>query len=291
MEKQEEYKIKLKKYLKSKNYNMAFEYSKKLGIQYKISKQWLEAGDTFMQAGDLCIEKLNNRTDCKEMYKESALAYRNGLFWSQSQNILKNLAQIMMADNQFAVAGKVWKEVSEIYERNMDKKSAITMYTKSYECYMRIDNSQIMASSVRIKIAGLLSQEEKYEEAIKIYEEIVEQHFDNNSMMFLVSDYYFSSLLCSSVIAMQKNDFQFVRDKLAKYIDNCPRFDGSKEAKLIANIIDSLEKQNEKEFVGHLYNYNKIYTLNPQATTILYKIKMNCFGNTKNNESDMVDLS
>lgn len=196
-----------------------------------------------------------------------------------------------MEDNRFSVAAKVFTEIAEIETQQMNRKGAMQNYMLAADCY-RTSNSKVTAQSMQIKVAELLALDGQYLKAIEAYEEVASQQMDSSSVSFSVPGYYYKALLC--MLALESDSgvdlLQESEQKLDHYIGNFPRFDGSKEATLIKDLIEAYNDNNVDKFTQVLAKYDNIYRLDQWSAEVLYKVKKNLNGEGKAAQTSHKDI-
>jgi alpha-soluble NSF attachment protein len=249
------------------------------GAQYKIAQAWEKAGGAYAAAADLHLGKLNNRTDGIQALCEAGRAYKN----TQGAAAIKAMTQaarMMMEDNRFAPAAKLWAEIGDTEnDQNLDRRAAYTAYVNAADSY-RAANSAITAQSMQLKGAEMLSLEGEYERAMVIYETIADAQADNASVAWSARDNLYKALLCQMTLeAVSEVDaLVATEEKLEKYLDNHPRFQDSKEANLVRDLILAYNARDQQRFVGVLHKYDSIYRLDAWSQALLYKVKKTVSG-------------
>jgi len=218
------------------------------------------------------------RSDAAQGLSEAGRAWRNE-DTKRAVQCLTQAATIMMEDNRFSPSAKLWVEVAEIYTADMDRSNACKAYIQAAECY-KASNSKVTAQSMSIKAADLMALDARYNDAIKIYEEVAEGQADSSSVAFSVCGYYYKALLCKMVAESNTgcDELMDSEEKLARYCDIQPRMQDSKEANLVRSLIAAYAKSDADAFTQALSKYDSIYRLDQWSSELLYKVKKNLMG-------------
>jgi len=172
------------------------------GAQFKIAQAWDKAGAAYQQAADLHLKKLNNRTDGIAALTEVGRAYK-ATRPAEAIAAFTQVAGMLMDDNRFAPAAKIWSEIGDMEaEANLDRRAAYTAYVTAADAY-RASNSMVTSQSMQLKAAEMLSLEGEYAKAIVIYEAVADAQTDNASVAYTVRDNLYKALLCQMTLEAQ----------------------------------------------------------------------------------------
>src|ERR1700712_665304 len=143
---------------------------------YKMNKNWQQAGDTYVQAATISEKNIKDDNDALNHYTSAAKAYKNcnNKYAMKYYQLATNM---LMENNRFSSAAKLWKEVAELYEKDMQHQYALQAYEKAATCY-EAEDSKANASAMKIKVAQIAAESEDYEKAIEIYEAVSRQALD-----------------------------------------------------------------------------------------------------------------
>lgn len=248
----------------------AMELYSKAAAQFKICKQWDDAGDAYIKVAELA-EKSKEEHEALMNYVNAAKAYKNG-DTKEAVKTFRMAAEMHMEANQFQRAAKLYLSIGELEEKHMNVKKAIKAYNDAADCFCS-ENSVSSENQALLKVADLCAGEEDYTRAIQIYEKISASSLENTLLKYSVKDYMFKSLLCQYVMSAKADKIADVIDKIDQYKDQHPAFDGDRGCKLIEDCCTAFENNDVEAFTDHVFNYDKIYKLNNWTATILLQIK------------------
>lgn len=196
---------------------------------------------------------------------------------------------MLMEANRFSSAAKIWKDVGELYEKDMQPKQAAEAYEKAATCY-EAEDSKANAGAMKIKVAQLAAEAEDYKKAIEIYEQVAKQALDTNVGRWSVTSYLFKALLCQFAISAEKHDLIKLENKLEKYKDMHPQLDGTRECKLIENCIDAFTQDDVDKYTDEVMRFDEILKLDNWTAGILLKVKQALQGGGDSGSADAEDL-
>jgi alpha-soluble NSF attachment protein len=248
----------------------AMELYDKAAAQFKMTKQWDEAGDAYIKMAE-CAEKLSNEGEAVAAYTNAAKAYKNG----NSKEAIKTFriaAEMRMESNQFQQAAKLHQEIAAIEEKNLNIKGAIKAYTDAADCFQS-EGSVPSENQALLKVAELCAGEEDYVRAITIYEKVAAAALESTLLKYSVKDYMFKAALCQLVLCAKDGDMKTLEDKLEKYKDQHPAFDGDRSCKLLEACMKAFEDEDVEAFTNHVFNYDKIYKLDNWTASLLLIVK------------------
>ena len=136
-------------------YEDAIELILKAAAQYKVGKNWQEAGDAYVKAGEIYEKNLKEDHDATTRYVEAARAYKN----VDTEAAIKYYSIAVdkhMEGNRFSTAAKLYKDIAELYERDMNHKGALGAYTKAADCQHRTAHNHNSSSGRgKARLSGL----------------------------------------------------------------------------------------------------------------------------------------
>ena len=122
------------------------------------------------------------------------------------------------------------------------------------------EDSQANATSCWVKVAQLSAELEDYKKAIEIYEKISSKALEGSSAgKWGVKDYLFKSLLCHLVLAAKKNSIDDVQPVIDRYKDMLPQLDGTREVKLIEDLVGAFREDDMDLYSDTVFRYDEIY--------------------------------
>jgi len=251
-------------------YEEASELYAKAAAQYKASKDWDLAGDAYVKAAELC-EKLKDTSSACTHYVDAAKAYKNSSP-KDAVRIYKIAVLLHQEENRFSTAAKLWKEIAQIEEKEMNMKDAITAYQKCADCY-EAENAASSASQALLKVADLSAQEEDYKQAISIYEKVAKSSADSQLGRHSVKDYLFKAFLCRFVMEAKAGNTKGLSEANEQYKDRYPMWDGSRECKLMEGCLSAFNAEEIEKFTELVYKYDQISRLDPWTSKVLLDIK------------------
>ncbi|KAJ8044988.1 Alpha-soluble NSF attachment protein [Holothuria leucospilota] len=233
---------------------------------FKMAKKWNEAGNAFCQAATIHLQ-LQVKHQAASSYVDAATSYKKS-DPEKAISCLQRAIEIYIDMGKFTQAAKHHMSVAEVYENELvDLDKAIENYTKAAD-YYKGEESTSAANKCSLKVAQYSAQQENYDKACQIYEEVAESAMDNSLLKYSAKDYFFKAALCHMCV-----DNQNAQIAISKYEEKFPAFSDSREYKLLEKLIAAGEDQNADEFADAVKQYDSISRLDQWHTTILLRIK------------------
>lgn len=257
---------------KQSNWETAAELFENAGAQYKIAKQWDEAGHVYVKAAET-HEKIGNEHEACQDYVQSAKAFKNSSP-KEAVKMFKIACNLHQENNRFSTAGKLWKEVAILEEKSMSVAAAVKAYQQAADCF-EAEGSETSGNQMLLKIAELSAAEKDFKRAIEIYEKVSESSIDNNLLKYSVKDYLFKATLCGMVMAAKTGDedMKDMEDTIDRYKDLNPAYDGSRECKFLEECVKAYQDEDVEAFTNCVFQYDKIYKLDNWTATLLLELK------------------
>lgn len=255
----------------SAKYEDAVELYEKAAAQYKMSKNWAEAGAVYRACAELYRDKLKEPHDESVAYENAAKAFKN-VDTREALKCYGHAVELLMENNKFSMAAKIWKEMGSLQEKEHDTRAAINSFQKAGDCY-EADNSQANTTAMLAKVAALSADAGDYKKAIQIWEKISKSSLENSALRWSVKDYLFRALLCHFVLAAPSHQLDGVSAKLEQYVDMCPAMDGTREKALIEDLVNDFADQDPDAFADHVFRFDEIQKLDNWTAKVLLEIK------------------
>jgi len=268
----------------------AMELFDKAAAQFKMMKQWDEAGDAYIKMAE-CAEKIGNEAEAVAAYANAGKAFKNGNT-KEAIKAFRIAADMRMTSNAFQQAGKIHIEIASIEEKNLNIKGAIKAFSDAADCF-QAEGSVPSENQALLKVAELSAAEEDYDRAIMVYEKVATAALESTLLKYSAKDYFFKASLCQLVLCAKHGDMKVLEDKLERYKDQHPAFDGDRSCKLIESCMKAFEDDDVDAFTDHVYSYDKIYKLDHWTSALLLIVKkiIKNGGVAEQGEPDLPDLS
>ena len=126
-------------------YEQAEEMYKKAANQFKVAKNWNEAGAAFESAAK-CHLKLNSPHDIASAYQDAATCYKK-TDAQQALRCYREVVQVHIDLGRFTMAAKIQKEIGELLEAEGDTAAALDEYQQAADFY-KAEESHSQANQV-----------------------------------------------------------------------------------------------------------------------------------------------
>lgn len=252
----------------TRNKEEAVESYVKAGNLLKMAKKWNEAGKVFYQAATL-NQSMDNKHDAAVHYLDSSNCYKK-CNPQEAVNCLLKVIEIYTDMGKFSVAAKHHMTIAEIYESDAsDIPKAVEHYTKAAD-YYQCEESNSTANRCLLNVARYAAQLEQYPRAIEIYEKVGQTCLDNNLLKYSAKEHFLRAALCHMCVDMLNAQIA-----VKKYEEMSPAFSGSRECKLVKDLIQKIEAEDVDGFAEVVQDYDSISRLDQWYTTLLLRIKKN----------------
>ncbi|XP_065833153.1 alpha-soluble NSF attachment protein-like isoform X1 [Oscarella lobularis] len=234
---------------------------------FKMAKKWSAAGQAFSEAANIA-ERLQMKHDSAQSSVDAANCYKKSES-DKAITCLLHAIEIFTDMGRFSMAAKHHMAVAEIYEtEHVDIDQCIANYEQAAD-YYRGEESNSAANKCLLKVAFLSAQQEKYERAIEIYEQVGASCLESQLLKYSAKDHFFRAALLHICVDAGVDGPR----ALDKYTEMFPAFQDSREFKLLRKILDAIEEQSVDAFTDAVKEYDSISRLDQWYTGILLKIK------------------
>lgn len=256
---------------KAAKFEEAAELFARAAAQFKIAKVFDKAGKAFESAAENS-ERAGNDMEATKYYTDAGRVYKMDDA-RDAVRMYKVVVAKLQEANKFSQAAKILKQIAEIWEDEMKVDEAIEAYEKAAE-YYEMENSSTTANAMHLKVADFCAEKGEYGKAIGIYQKVAAASLDSALTKWSVTDYYFRALLCSfAQESASQNECKSTREAHENYCDAHPPFAGSREGKLVADLLDQFDAGDVTAFTDSLFAFNQISQLDNFKSGLLLKVK------------------
>lgn len=239
---------------------------------YKMAKKWTAAGNAFQECAKMQLNQLQSKHEAASQYVEAANCYRKGDFEEAISSLLSAI-EIFTDMGRFSIAAKHHASIAEIYESNLiNIDQAIVHYTQAAD-YYKGENSTSAANKCMLKVATFAAQQEDYNKAISIFEEVATVSLESSLLKYSAREYLFKAALCNMCL-----DVHTAQSSIEKYCQMFAAFEDSREYKLLSNLLEAADEGNSDKFTDSVREYDAISRLDQWYTTLLLRIKKSVCG-------------
>lgn len=161
-------------------------------------------------------------------------------------------------------------EIAEMLEAEGQLEAAMENYQKAADLFIA-ENATATAHKALIRVAHLSAQTDppNYEKAAETFEAVGRESLGSTLLKFQAKQHFFHATLC----ILARNDPVAGRAALDRFKEMDYTFPGTRECKLLEDIIKACTEDNVREFTDAVFNYDQITKLNPWQTSVLLRIK------------------
>ena len=252
----------------------AIKYYKEAAEIYKLNREWIKAGDCFIEIANL---KDGMKEDSSETYNDAILCYNKGGAKDKYEKLTNKIINIYVKSGEFQNAGELVFEKAQklLGNTNGDKKKikeVLDLYDQALDYYQMDKNSNEHktnkineAKADLITINGL---KEEIFQAKYIYENLAKYYNKSNSGKVFSQDYYAKIVF----LYLAYDDYITAKAFLNKFYNEEGGLYGSDIAFFLENIIKCFENNGldiKDEEIG-----NEDNILNFDIACQMYKAKI-----------------
>lgn len=266
-------------------YDEAVDLYQQAANQYKLSREWQEAANCFIQCA-YCAHESGSTTDEANFLMEAGNVLKK-ISTTQAVEQYEKAIGIYNASGRFQASGKLLLSIAELYEGERLQTTEVKAYYKrAAEMFELDDHGKSNYTKCILKVAEYSAEDGDLQEAIRVFESEGEKALQNNLLQFGAKDHF----LRAGILHLCGGDSVTVNLALEKYRSLDPRFAGSREGDLLAAMAEALESQDVEMFVDKLSDYDQMTKLDAWKTKFLVKVKDQMSSQTANSV-EAVDLT
>ena len=202
-------------------------------VEIRNHQKYTEAGNTFTKVANVHLTN-GTKHDAATNFVDASNCFKKNDPNRAAQS-LQSAIDIFTENGRFAIAAKHHQTIAEMYESQTgDLDKAMQHYETSAE-YFRGEESHSSANKCMLKVAEYCATLEKYEKAIKIYEQCAAAALESQLLKYAAKDQFFRASLCHLCI-----DALNAQHAVQRYEEQYPAFGDSREAKLIKVMHDDV---------------------------------------------------
>lgn len=233
---------------------------------FKVAKRTRAAGDAFKKAAELHLQ-LETKHEAASNYTEAAQVMKRDEPRDAVDCYLRAV-EIYTDMGRFSLAAKYHSNVAEIYETELQEyDNAIANYEQSAD-FHRGEDSVSASNKCLVKVATLSSNMQQFQKGADIFEQIGRSSLENTLLKYGAKDYFFKAALCKFCISSEE-----AKDAIETYRGVHPGFDGTRELKLLQDLLVAYEDEDTDKFADIVKDYDSISRIDPFLTGLLLHIK------------------
>jgi alpha-soluble NSF attachment protein len=239
----------------------------KAANSFKLAKAWKRAGDAFTRAAETCENSSDLTYEAASKYSDAAKAYKN-VNPDKAVTAYEHAIRLYTDAARFQQCARLTKEVAEMQEAAKDYPAALKSYAAAADFYDGED-AKSNANTMRQKVAMISASAGDYERAAALYEQIGRDALESNLLKYGAREHLLRAGLCRLCLG----DSIGAARAVETYGTMDGTFTDSREGKLLAEVLASVEEGDVDAFTKCVYEYDSLSKLDEWKTTILLKIK------------------
>ena len=250
----------------SSKYEDAVELYEKAAIQFKLSKNWLEAGETYEKLTEMYTQ-IGSNHEVAMNFVESGNCYKK-CDLKKSIEMFKKAAKKFSEIGRLSIAAKHLKEVGDMLEKEKKLEESLEAFTAAADLYLG-ENTESTANQCKLRVASLAGQLERYDMAVETFEDCAKHAAENNLLKYSAKGYLLNAGICRLCAA----DPVGVLNACQRYNDIDPTFPNSREEQLLKDLANASEAGDQDAFANALGQFDDISRLDSWKTTLLLRAK------------------
>mmetsp|Transcript_26984 Transcript_26984/g.76041 ORF Transcript_26984/g.76041 Transcript_26984/m.76041 type:complete len:289 (-) Transcript_26984:231-1097(-) len=247
-------------------YEDAAELLEKAANQFKLGKAWRDAGDVWVQLAGV-HEKLDSKHEVASSWAEAASCFKK-VSSTDAIRCLHKAVETFQDMGRLQMAARHLKSIAELQEEQGFKDDCLDSYRQAADLFAGEDSTS-EANKCRLKVALISAEQEKYTEAIQIFEDVARTSLDSNLLKYSAKGYLLNAGICHLARGRQEDIFTAID----RYCDLDHTFDNSRECKLLKDLANAVESGDGDVFAGAVADFDSMTRLDPWKTALLLKAK------------------
>jgi len=240
------------------NNEAAAELYNRAAAKFKTERDFHSAGQAF-EEGAKCYEKAKQPLDALPMWKEAGKAWKKADV-SRARQCFARAIQYYQDQNRFNAAAKLHEEIANTFLEDGNKEKAIEAYRNASQCHLADDDTN-GSNKKLLEAAHHLAMLNKYEDAIKIYEQAARDSLDNQLLRWSVKGYLFKAGTCQLCYAAPDNKLESAKESLDRYDELSEIYRGSRESNLLSDLLDAMMRGDVGLFSQKIQEFDDVTTL------------------------------
>lgn len=233
---------------------------------YKVAKKWREAGEAFCDAAAIQM-KLEVRHEAGSQLVEAGQVFKRE-DPKRSVECYIQAAEIYTDMGRFSMAARYHNSIAEIFESELvDFEQAIVHFEQAAD-YYRGEDSTGSANKCLLRVAHMAAMLQQYDKAAGIFEEVGRNSLENTLLRYSAKDHFFKAAVCKFCMGVDN-----VKAAIEEYKQVHPGFDGTRELKLIENLIEAHAEEDPDKFGDIIGDYDAISRIDAWLTAQLLVVK------------------
>lgn len=249
-------------------YDEAMDLYQQAANQYKLAKDWQEAGNCFIQCA-YCAKKSGSTTDEATQLMEAGNVLKKVSTTDAVEQYEKAIA-IYNAAGRFSQSAKLLVTIAEMFEaERVTGTEAKEYYKRAAELFDMDDHGKSNLTKCRLKMAEYCAKDGEYQESIEIFENEGEKALQSTLLQYGAKDHF----LRAGILHMVVGDSVTAKLAVERYNGLDPRFASSREGELLGNLVEAFDERDGEKFVDKLAEYDEVTKLDNWKTEFLVKVK------------------
>jgi len=250
----------------STKYEDAFTLYSKAANNYKIAKNWENAGRCFVLCADMKSQS-QSQFDAASQYILAAEMYQR-VDPSIAVGHYSKAISLFTEIGKFGLAAKNAEKVGEMYEKDNNISDASRFFQQAADYYSG-DNSSARANKCLEKVAYHVATLEDYSRGFDLFQKLGTESLDNNLLKFNAKNHFLHACFC----VLAKNDMVAAQNAIDRFLEIDYSFADTRESKLVQELIDGCSDLDVDKFADALYSFDTVKKLTPWETSILLRVK------------------
>lgn len=236
--------------------------------QYKVAKRFKAAGESFKRAAEIHMELDTKHESASNLCEAAQVLKREDP--REAVICYLRAVEIYTDMGRFSLAARYHNNVAEIYEGELqDYKEAIANYERAAD-YYKGEDSTGSGNKCLLKVAHMCATMQDFSKGASVFEDVARSSLDNTLLKYAAKEYFFKAAICHFCMSPQA-----AQDAIVRYKELQPAFEGTREIKLITDLLGAVEEDDTDKFSDIVKEYDAISRIDAWLTAQLLHIKKN----------------
>lgn len=255
-------------FLSGPKYDEASELFQQAANQFKLGKQWTDASECFQRCA-FCAQKSGSPVEEATFLVEAGKSMQK-VSTIDAVPLFERAITVFNANGRFQNSAKLLKQIAETYEtEKVQYGEAKEYYKRAAELFDMDDYGKSDLSKCNLKVAEFAAKDGELQEAIQLFEREGEKALQNSLLQFGAKDHFLRAGICH----LAAGDSVTARIAVERYIGLDPKFQDSREGKLLADICEAVEQQDLELFTDKVYEFDSMTKFDSWKTELLVKVR------------------
>lgn len=252
----------------------ALDCYERAATQYRIQKQWDDAGQLYARMASLCAQY--------QMVRQTEFMQQASKCWAHSSpakacDILQRCATLQQEEGRLRSAARDWSELAGLYEKQGDAQQALDAWTRAQKAY-EAESATASALMCMRSRAALMALQGDLKSSAAVFAEAGKLACEADRTG--ASDLFYRALLATlahertqSASTPAAGSCEQTAAAMERFLEICPPLDTSREYKFVTRLLQALQKENDEAVREAVRQYDSVRRLSQWETKMLLLVQ------------------